>query len=1041
LVLTGFSAWAQTPLVINGVADQGDYADTISFSVPTASGYTYSAKLDGQSVPVDVTVTVTQVDYHQLSVWRTNLSTLAVTNVLLGFVVRGSIYGTTERGLPAWTPYPVINATAAESAGAQLRVLTPQDYPTGLEIPVVAWVEKPDGSAVRANAVLTAPGHPSIQLFRGAGSGFLAATNEAGTLQYPAAIPGVATNKTIHLEDGTTWTTVSGILSGANNWPANSRIAVSGHLTVPAGSSLTIGEGTIVRLNAGINITNDGSIVINGIEARPVVFTPVTRQQPWGGFLMRTSTGSLDANGTIFVASGAQQSGFPGHKPQQPLLMIDRRPRVALTNCAAIYMAGQFGHATAVSTNASDPAWTVINFVHTLVQRCITGGEWNGCRLKLLQSALIEIPFATPTFADADEDAIYFTTGEYDVRDTLIGWARDDGIDSGSNDGGSVTVSNNWHESIFHEAFAWSGGGGSPGSRRTTNIHCVAINCGQGYECGWSSGSVMPSPNDFVTDCLGLGNSIGARFGDNYSPAEGFTDYGFIRVTNTILLNNIRDVWGYNWQDWTYRVSAMDIQRNLLTVPNSHHPNNSVWNPATDAWRLASFLSTPPEAPVGIGFAVWTNLFALSAIFDGVPVGLSCFSTNVVRVGYSFRDSVGGTLAAGQLVFVPGETVKRIYPSGFDVAALGTVLVELSDPVSGELTGATTVSFQGTVAEPRVACWMSGRQADLARVNEGIPVNLSTRSALPVSVSYRFETDDALLAAGTLVFPPGQTLAWATAPGVNPQAHDLIRLTLANPVAATLGNLSTVYFIQTAIAPVPAPVSLIAKGAVWKYLDTGTNAGTTWHNSIFDDSGWKSGRAELGYGDGDERTVVSFGPSSTSKYITTYFRSAFDVPDPGAYTNLSMWLKRDDGGVVYLNGAEVFRTVNMPPPPATIAFNTLATGSAVENAIDTATLSASRLTAGQNVAAVEIHQQALDSSDISFDFELLGNPVPPPPPPQSIFLGSFDGQLVIAWGDPGFVLQQANQISGPWNPAANLSPAVITPDPGTAQKFYRLIHP
>jgi hypothetical protein len=113
----------------------------------------------------------------------------------------------------------------------------------------------------------------------------------------------------------------------------------------------------------------------------------------------------------------------------------------------------------------------------------------------------------------------------------------------------------------------------------------------------------------------------------------------------------------------------------------------------------------------------------------------------------------------------------------------------------------------------------------------------------------------------------------------------------------------------------------------------------------------------------------------------------------------------------------------------------------VENAIDTATLSASRLTAGQNVAAVEIHQQALDSSDISFDFELLGNPVPPPPPPQSIFLGSFDGQLVIAWGDPGFVLQQANQISGPWNPAANLSPAVITPDPGTAQKFYRLIHP
>src|ERR1043166_4187259 len=113
-VLVASLAPAQDPLTILGVTDRGDYADTITLSVPTTSGYTYSAKLDGRPIPVEVNVVVTNVDYPQLSLWRTNLATLAVTNRVLGFVVRGSIFITTERGIPAWIPYPVITATAAE---------------------------------------------------------------------------------------------------------------------------------------------------------------------------------------------------------------------------------------------------------------------------------------------------------------------------------------------------------------------------------------------------------------------------------------------------------------------------------------------------------------------------------------------------------------------------------------------------------------------------------------------------------------------------------------------------------------------------------------------------------------------------------------------------------------------------------------------------------------------------------------------------------------------------------------------------------------
>jgi len=40
------------------------------------------------------------------------------------------------------------------------------------------------------------------------GSGFLAATNPAGDLNYSPSVPGIQTNKVITLESSTTWTTV-----------------------------------------------------------------------------------------------------------------------------------------------------------------------------------------------------------------------------------------------------------------------------------------------------------------------------------------------------------------------------------------------------------------------------------------------------------------------------------------------------------------------------------------------------------------------------------------------------------------------------------------------------------------------------------------------------------------------------------------------------------------------------------------------------------------------------------------------------------------
>src|SRR5207244_3860936 len=140
-----------------------------------------------------------------------------------------------------------------------------------------------------------------------------------------------------------------------------------------------------------------------------------------------------------------------------------------------------------------------------------------------------------------------------------------------------------------------------------------------------------------------------------------------------------------------------------------------------------------------------------------------------------------------------------------------------------------------------------------------------------------------------------------------------------------------------------------------------------WTATAFNDSAWKSGRAQLGYGDGDEATVVGYGPDANNKFVTTYFRQAFSIASPAAISALSLRLLRDDGAVVYLNGTEVFRS-NMPS--GTIAFNTLASGTGEYQSFFTTSISPSLLVGGNNVIAVEIHQGAPDSSDISFDLDL-----------------------------------------------------------------------
>lgn len=169
--------------------------------------------------------------------------------------------------------------------------------------------------------------------------------------------------------------------------------------------------------------------------------------------------------------------------------------------------------------------------------------------------------------------------------------------------------------------------------------------------------------------------------------------------------------------------------------------------------------------------------------------------------------------------------------------------------------------------------------------------------------------------------------------------------------------------------PTPRTV-LVAAGSEWKYLDDGSDQGTAWRMPGFDDGSWASGEGQFGYGDGDERTVVDFGPDANNKYVTTYFRRTFEVSDAASVTSLVLRLVYDDGAAVYLNGTEIVR-VNLA---GNAEFDDPATGTqyALENTWFSFSVDPNVLVDGTNTLAVEVHQVNRSSSDLSFDLQVLG---------------------------------------------------------------------
>jgi hypothetical protein len=300
-----------------------------------------------------------------------------------------------------------------------------------------------------------------------------------------------------------------------------------------------------------------------------------------------------------------------------------------------------------------------------------------------------------------------------------------------------------------------------------------------------------------------------------------------------------------------------------------------------------------------------------------------------------------------------------------------------------------------------------------------------------VRVDYLVSGTDGTSLVGALVFPPGKTRDYIPLP---PGFSGVLRVALENPVNADLTGTSKLLFQS---GPSGAIV-LSPLGAQWRYLDNGSDQGTAWRGTNFNDNTWASGAARLGFGpDAAATTTIRRYLSGTSgpQFTNYYFRRTIVVTNNLAdFASIQFRYQRDDGCILYVNGTQLF-TNNMPAPPITFMTfaSTTISGAAETQRFWTNSFPPSVLRPGTNVIAVEVHQSTSTSSDIAWELEILGIPPAPAPRVNITLLG---GDAVLYWDDASYSLEEADNIAGPWraaSPSTSPSGASLT-----GNRFFRL---
>ncbi len=166
--------------------------------------------------------------------------------------------------------------------------------------------------------------------------------------------------------------------------------------------------------------------------------------------------------------------------------------------------------------------------------------------------------------------------------------------------------------------------------------------------------------------------------------------------------------------------------------------------------------------------------------------------------------------------------------------------------------------------------------------------------------------------------------------------------------------------------------TVYSKKESWLYYDKGNIGSADWTSEDYVTTGWKTGYAPLGYGKTGLSTTISYGNNSNNKYPTYYFRKLVTLEEkPADDAVFTLDFTVDDGFIIYVNGQEAGR-YNMPS--GNVGYNSFSSTYAPNNPDDgQMTIPARLFKKGNNIIAVEVHNNSASSSDIYWDSSLFCN--------------------------------------------------------------------
>ena len=160
--------------------------------------------------------------------------------------------------------------------------------------------------------------------------------------------------------------------------------------------------------------------------------------------------------------------------------------------------------------------------------------------------------------------------------------------------------------------------------------------------------------------------------------------------------------------------------------------------------------------------------------------------------------------------------------------------------------------------------------------------------------------------------------------------------------------------------------TVVFEDDIWKYLEGTFEPDTNWRKLVLNDASWLQGIGGVGYGDGDDNTVIN-------PVTSLYLRHNFNIIDTSQITAVILHVDYDDAFVAFLNNVEIARA-NIGSVGDHPTFNQgssslheaqMYQGGNPDQFIINTQIFKDNILPGNNILAVQVHNDNIASSDLT----------------------------------------------------------------------------